>query len=192
MKARTAMLVALAITLMMVSAALAQDEDTYEVTFQLTIYGEAPTGESFRVQGARLGAHKLTPGGLFCGREDADKGYIIGPRCNGGGAMYATRPSAFASGERVQFNFDWLGVDGTLTTFFEDIREATQNITISAYYDFRTGQGGAGNGVQQPGMPNTGGGGTVAGEVPAGTTLAALACLAACSALGYWTYSHNS
>lgn len=137
------------------SPALAQqygEEQVRKVTYRLVVYGEAPTSDGFSLAGSADSSGDITAFSYFCGTggDDGDE-YVP---CLGGGTAYTgNEKSRFYDGEkatvrfyRVEANAEGRTVESQV--FAEPAPVVTDDLTLIAYYDYRTGQGGLGDGPQ--------------------------------------------
>lgn len=147
-------------------------------TFTLTLYGEIPGDESFFV----FFRERFFRGGVdvivFCG-ESSFVYPDIEP-CQGGSTVYSGSVE-YSAGDELEFGYFHGSGPGAedQREFFEGTETITSDFTNSAYYDYRTGQGGAGNGPGAPDAPDTGSGGMAGGGLPAANALAVLSLMAA-------------
>ena len=152
MRSREYALVVLVAALAWASPALAQygEEQVREVTYRLVVYGEAPTSDGFSLAGSADYSDDITAFSYFCGAggDDGDE-YVP---CLGGGTAYTgNERSRFYDGERATVRFYRVEVDSQgrsveSQVFAEPAPVVTDDLTIIAYYDYRTGRGGAGVG----------------------------------------------
>lgn len=151
-------------------------------TFTLTLYGEVPRDQDFYVayRGSEVGAPADFL--VFCsdstnvgGAEEPD----LGP-CQGDGTVYTDFLSP-REGERIDFSFvrSREVVTGVMDEFLQGSVTIGGNPVVRAYYDFRTGQGGRGDGPGLPEPPSAGAGGTAGGGSPVGDLAGVLALLVA-------------
>jgi hypothetical protein len=135
-------------------------------TFQLTLYGDVPEGESFGVEYSDPSASPVPPL-YFCGPETE-------VACTGNGTVY-TKTVTFPLNFRLHFRF-FRGFTQSLNfeLFYEDFKTLSSDMTTSAYYTF--GDAAPGNGTQDDAddtpdvptrLPDTGLGGLPLGSVAA-------------------------
>lgn len=174
MKASVSILAALALALALVAPVLAQGEDTtVRVTFRLVVYGEPPDAQDKLGAGFTEGDERSSD--YFCGLDHGDRSN--NNPCEGDGRVYRFR---FNYVKNTTLVFDYFRTNGDHERFAEGVREiGTEDATITAYYDYNTGQGGLGEGPGVPEVPDTGAGGMGGSSLPLGNAVAALALLAA-------------
>ena len=144
-------------------------------TFRLVVYGQPPEGEQFSLAGGIRYSDDITLGGSFCGEPTGDPGES--EPCEGGGRVYALAET-FYRNEAAGFRYNRLSADGGVETFVDAAQYAgTEDVVITAYYDYRTGHGGLGEGPGEPGLPDTGAGATAGTGVPRGLLAAGLFAL---------------
>lgn len=140
--------------------------DDITLTFRLTLYGTPPAGDSFQViwynSAINTGEQEFE---IFCNSGAIGSPRNPRPSCEGAGAMYE-KVIPWSAGYPVNFRF--VRIDPPGAVILEGDRVINEDTIISAYYDYRTGEGGEGDGPQAPEVPNTGAGGT-AGRSPVGT-----------------------
>lgn len=128
-------------------------------TFELTLYGDVPQGESFYVQYRWQGdAPDQTETLLFCGD-------LIGEEpkesCEGGGTTYSVTVH-FDAGTVIDFKFSRHDVDDSyVDTFYSDTETMSESATNSAYFEYSND----GDGDPLPDLPDSGAGGVA----PAGS-----------------------
>lgn len=147
-------------------------------TFTLTIYGEAPEGDSFFLYYNPPGFRRpLVEIIVFCGEPDSVYYPDIEP-CQGGGSVYTERLE-LERGDELRFVLFHAGdVDAEdRQEILRDTETITSDVTNRAYYDFDTDQGGAGDGSQAPDLPDTGAGGMAGGGLPVANGVGGLALL---------------
>lgn len=160
-----------------------QQDATVVKTFELTLKGDVPEGQSFYAQYLVEGeGEDMTRNILFCGEliEEEPK-----PACQGNGTVYSIDVE-FAQGTTLDFRFGRHNLDySDIEIFFEDTETLNSDMTNIAYYTY----GGTGAGDDQQGkgdvptdLPKTGAGGAAPPSVPAGAILAVLAVAAAVAA----------
>ena len=151
----------LALAASWVLPAAAQDgPESYAVTFRLVLYGDAPEGEKFQVGSVINNSDEGVAGGTLCGPRGNDRGEDV--RCEGGGAVYTLGGTGgiIPEGSTFAFLFQRIGSDGELQEFAEGVVEdVSEDLVVTAYYEYRTGQGGLGEGPDAPALPDAGAGG---------------------------------
>ena len=144
------MTVRLAVTLSLLSLLAApvwaQTDDRVELRFTVTIYGEAPQGESLVSRFGEGGGTNIPGGADFCGTRNT-------PGCTGGARVYSGDAGGgtitVSRGAEVTFYFYRTVGDfpeGDVDRFAGGTRTIDQDTTIGAYYDYDTGRGGLGTG----------------------------------------------
>ena len=167
--AHALMTLALALGLAPTAPVLGQGESR-DVTFQVLLYGEPPPGEQIEVLGGQEDSDDISIGRTFCDAEETD--ILSFPPCEGGGRLYTAVPVPRVQGGRIEFRYMRVLTGAPNEVFAEGVREVTGDLTITAYYDYDTGQGGLGEGPQTPGVPDTGGGGMADNGFPVGAAVA--------------------
>lgn len=155
-----------------------QDDASSEVTFELTINGDAPQDERFGVSYDLQDPIRQTIGGRFC--DTAEEGENTGVTCKGDGAIY-TSTVRVPVGSTVYYRFQraTFGIPGS-EAFKEGEIEVDGDTTISAIYDYSE--------LEEPdtmesevpdGLPNSGLGGMAAGDSSSGNDVVASVLAAA-------------
>ncbi len=136
MKLITSVVALLVLALLATPAAArhAQQDELVPVTFEFTVSGSVPEGESFGVEIVPLGGGDATVL-MFCGSS-------AGAACTAGTPY--TQTASFAAGTEIQYNF-FRGQSASPN--FELIREGTETLdsakVINAAYEFGTAPGDA-------------------------------------------------
>ncbi len=157
------MLTVLLLTLALSIPALAQEDSTATKTFELTLYGDVPEGETFIASYDIQDSEDPITELLLCGPEAARV-------CQGGdGTLYtasAELQTGFPSPYRIQFRR--LRINRTFAELVESIEADTTN---SAHYRFPSGDD------MPDQLPDTGAGGLAGPGMPA-SSVAILAFIA--------------
>ncbi|MDP9350718.1 MAG: hypothetical protein M3P51_04155 [Chloroflexota bacterium] len=157
------------------------DNQTVTKTFELTLNGDVPEGEVFRVFldiVPERGGSNPAPVQL-CGGVDINGD--PNPECEGNGTVY-TGTTTFSVGTTLEYEFHrQSGLSGVDEIFAEGQETLNADMTNTAWYTFGTGAGEDQQGEMPGEMPHTGAGGLATGaSVPWGTLgLAASGLLAA-------------
>ena len=163
-----------------------QGDGTITKTFELTLNGEVPAGQSFYAQYIETDASEdLTRAVLFCGEliEEEPK-----DACEGNGAVY-TETVTFDAGTEIEFRFGRHNLDYTdIEVFHEGTEMLDAHTTHSAFFSFDGGKtddgqdddgaGDAQDEQQMPSVPQTGAGGVAGGDFPLGGVAAVAPLLA--------------
>ena len=171
MKAILAVLAVLAMLAAPALTARAQDQELVGISFELTIDGDVPQGETFEVVVGRQGSDDLSVD-VFCGEGVQNLGRpAVAPDCAGGTTYSTPGPVPFTAGETVWYVFRRQGADGVIEDFRNGVVELDEGTTVRVTYDF-------GNPVA-PRLPDTGAGATVGVASPVAPMAAVLPVVAA-------------
>ncbi len=188
LRSTTSLAAAVIVALALAAPAAAQEGTATQVTFELTLHGDVPTGEAFlaNVSYVQGGGNEL-PQLRFCGFEGT-------PVCEGNGTVYW---ETFGLDKAYVYRFSRVS-GGEGHKFFEGTEEPEEDQVVRAYFDY--GSDNNEDGDDQQGdtqqsqdsdqqmpeqMPATGAGGLARSGVPAAAVLATLPFLmaATCAAL---------
>lgn len=163
-------------------------DEINRATFKLFVYGEVPVGETFiaKVYGEDDASREPEEVIFFCGGPPEGEVDNI-PDCNGNGTLHS-RFTVQPRGTEIRYRLSRVteSKDSDSTGPSKEFLSGTERLNtdkvITAYYDFTTGQGGAGEGQDSqqevPEVPDVGYGGMASGGFPLGSTLAVLALVA--------------
>ncbi len=146
MRTIRSVLISLALLTLLAVPAFAQEQEAAAQTFKLTLYGDVPEGETFRVLVAEEGSFDF-PAVTFCGGPKP--GTPPGPEdteCVGNGTTYTQTLRLFPAGTDIKFTFGREPAgEQNLEAFFKGTATIPTDQPISAYYSF----GASGNNQQQ-------------------------------------------
>ncbi len=175
-------LISLALLTLLAIPALGQEQETVTQTFKLTLYGDVPEGETFRVLVAEEGSFDFAAV-TFCGGPKP--GTPPGPEdteCVGNGTTYTQTLRLFPAGTDIKFTFGREPAgEQNLEAFFKATATIPTEESISAHYTFGGDDQESGDADQQmpEKMPSTGAGGLARSSIPLAVPLAALPFLTA-------------